>query len=242
MNSLGRQPQELAKKTKAPAGATDFSLGRGPQGWAHHKDSRMGQMFHTQDFDLRYGEAMKYRITLIALWLTLCVPVAAQTPVQLTPEEQALMEAAYMGDLEEVRRLVLDGTLVDVIDADRRTPLIYAAFNGHAAVAEYLLDAGAEIDTKDSSGRTALMYASSGPFAETVGLLLKRGADVNVQGTLEGFTPLMTAASEGLADIVRLLLGAGADRDIKDVDGDTALSFARQNGHAEVVALLESER
>jgi ankyrin repeat protein len=199
-------------------------------------------MFHTRDIDFRYGDAMKHQIALIALLLTLCIPVAAQTPVQLTPEEQALMEAAYMGKLDEVRRLVLDGTPVDAIDAEGRTPLMFAAFNGHAAVAEYLLDAGAEIDTKDSSGRTALMYAASGPFVETVGLLLKRGAEVNVQGTLEGFTPLMTAAAEGLTEVVRILLAAGADRDIKDVDGDTALSFARQNGHGEVVELLEPER
>jgi len=184
---------------------------------------------------------MKNWITHIALLLSLCVPLAAQTPVQLTPEEHALMEAAYSGQLGEVRRLVLDGTPVDVTDPEGRSPFMFAAFNGHAAVAEYLLDAGAEVDTKDSSGRTALMYASSGPFAETVGLLLKRGADVNVQGTLEGFTPLMTAAAEGLAGVVRILLAAGADRGIKDEDGDTALSFARQNGHAEVVALLESE-
>ena len=185
---------------------------------------------------------MKFLVTLMAICCVLSAPLAAQTPVQLTPEEQALMEAAYAGNLDEVRRLVLDGTPVDAIDAERHTPLMWAGFNGHAAVAEYLLDAGAEIDNKDSSGRTALLYASSGPFPETVELLMERGADVNVQGTLEGFTPLMTAAAEGLADVVRLLLGAGADRDIKDVDGDTALSFAKQNGHAEVVALLESER
>jgi ankyrin repeat protein len=180
-----------------------------------------------------------FTILIVMLW-SVCFPLAAQTPVQLTPEEQALMEAAYMGKLDEVRRLVLDGTPVDVTDPEGRSPFMFAAFNGHAAVAEYLLDAGAEIDTKDSSGRTALMYASSGPFVETVGLLLERGAEVNVQGTLEGFTPLMTAAAEGLADVVRLLLGAGADRDIKDVDGDTALSFAQQNGHTEVVELLET--
>jgi len=152
------------------------------------------EIFDTHVFDFRYGEAMKHRITLIALLWSLCAPLAAQTPVQLTPKEQALMESAYMGKLEEVRRLVLDGTPVDTIDAERRTPLMFAAFNGHAPVAEYLLDAGAEIDAKDSNGRTALMFASSGPFAETVELLLKEGADVNLQGTLEGFTALMTAA------------------------------------------------
>jgi ankyrin repeat protein len=182
---------------------------------------------------------MKRRITLIALLLTTCVPLAAQTPVQLTPEEQALMESAYMGNLEDVRRLVLSGTTVDVKDEERRTPLMFAAFNGHAPVVEYLLDAGAEIDAKDRNGRPALMYASSGPFAETVVLLLTRGAEVDVQGTLEGFTALMTAAAEGQVEVVRCLLDHGADRSIVDVDGDTALTFARQNGHTEVVALLE---
>jgi ankyrin repeat protein len=183
---------------------------------------------------------MKKLITLLALNCCLVFPLAAQAPVQLTPEEQALMEAAYTGDLEEVRRLVVDGTSIDFVDVERRGPLMFAAFNGHAVVVEFLLDAGAEIDKKDSNGRTALMYASSGPFAETVDLLLVRGAEVNVQGTLEGFTPLMTAAAEGLADVARILLDAGADRDITDVDGDTALSFAQQNGHTEVVELLES--
>jgi ankyrin repeat protein len=183
---------------------------------------------------------MKAIFWSIGLFFVVAVPLAAQAPVQLTPSEEALMEAAYTGNLEEVRRLVLDGTPVDAIDAEKHTPLMWAAFNGHTAVAEYLLDAGAELDAKDSSGRTALMYAVSGPFAETVGLLLKRGADVNVQGTLEGFTPLMTAAAEGLAEVVRILLTAGADPDIKDKDGDTALTFAKQNGHSEVAALLEN--
>jgi len=184
---------------------------------------------------------MKTLITLVALVLSLTSHLAAQTPVQPTPEQQALMEAAYIGNLEEVRRLVLDGAPVDTIDAERRSPLMFAAFNGHAAVAEYLLDAGAAIDARDSAGRTALMYACSGPFGETVKLLLTRGAEVNVQGTLEGFTPLMTAAAEGLAEVVRLLLDGGADRNLEDEDGDTALTFARQNGHTEVVALLKSE-
>ena len=184
---------------------------------------------------------MKPLITLTVLLLSVCGPLAAQAPVRMTPEKQALMEAAYTGNLEEVRRLVLDGTPVDSIDAERRTPLMFAAFNGHAPVVEYLLGAGAEIDARESNGRTALMYASSGPFEETVKLLLASGAEVNVQGTLEGFTALMTAAAEGQVEVVRHLLDHDADRSLEDEDGDTALTFARQNGHTEVIALLESK-
>ncbi len=133
---------------------------------------------------------MKILITLVALLSSVTAHLAAQTPVQLTPEELALMEAAYAGKLDEVRRLVLDGTTVDVIDEERRTPLMFAAFNGHSPVAEYLLDAGAEIDAKDSSGRTALMYASSGPFVETVGLLLKRRSRGQRPGHIGGIYAL----------------------------------------------------
>ncbi|MEJ2581996.1 MAG: ankyrin repeat domain-containing protein, partial [Acidobacteriota bacterium] len=182
---------------------------------------------------------MKSMAGLFAMLWTICAPLLAQAPVQVTPDERALMEAAYVGNLDSVRRLVADGTSVDAIDAERRTPLMFAAFNGHFPVVEFLLDAGAEIDAKDGNGRTALMYASSGPFAETVELLLKKGANVNVQGTLEGFTPLMTAAAEGLLDVVRLLLTHGADRNLEDQDGDIALTFAKLNGHTEVVELLE---
>ena len=184
---------------------------------------------------------MKTFSILIALLWSICVPLAAQTPVQLTPEEQALFESAHLGALDQVKRLVSEGTAVDAMDPDHRTPMMFAAFNGHTAVVGFFVEMGAEVDNRDINGRTALMYASSGPFEETVKLLLTKGAQVNVQGTLEGFTALMTAAAEGQTEIVRRLLDHGADRSLEDKDGDTALSFARQKGHAEVVELLESE-
>ena len=140
---------------------------------------------------------MKSLIALMALLLITCVPVAAQTPLKLTPNEDALMEAALQGNLDEVERLVSKGTAVDAIDSDHRTSMMFAAFNGHTAVVSFLLEKGANVDAKYINGRTALMYASSGPFGETVELLLTKGAEVDIQGTLEGFTALMTAAAEG---------------------------------------------
>jgi ankyrin repeat protein len=157
---------------------------------------------------------------------------------QPLPQVEALHEAAYAGNLEEVNRLLEEGIAVDVLDREGRTPLMWASFNGHTAVNALLLAKGAAINTREMNGRTALMYASSGPFAGTVGLLLEKGADVNLQGTAEGFTALMTAAAEGQVEVVRVLLAYGADPDLEDVDGDTAESFATQNGHSRVVAAL----
>lgn len=177
-------------------------------------------------------------VATVALACVLGTTLASQDANTLTPEQQQLMEAAFNGNLEEVQRLVSAGAVVDAADQEKRTPFMVAAFNGHTPVLQYLLEEGAKIDARDSNGRTALMYASSGPFEEAVAFLLKEGAEVNTQGTLEGFTALMTAASEGLLEIVRLLLANGADSSLEDKDGDTAASFAQQNGHSEVVALL----
>lgn len=184
-----------------------------------------------------YGASMRVLVIMTTLLLAPLL-VAAQTPAQPSAAEQALMEAAYLGNLDTVQRLVKEGVAADFTDSERRTPLMVAAFNGHTPVLRYLLEEGAALDAKDVNGRTALMYASSGPFAEAVGLLLEKGADVNLQGTLEGFTALMTAASEGLVEVVQLLLDHGADPGLQDKDGDTAISFAQQNGHAEVVRML----
>lgn len=185
-----------------------------------------------------YGGMMKSLVMAAVLIGCLIVPLAAQTNPPASAE-QLLMEAAYLGKLEQVKRLVSEGAAVDAADPEKRTSLMWAAFNGHTAVVDYLLEKGAELDAKDASGRTALMYASSGPFAETVDLLLKEGSEVNTQGTLEGFTALMTAAAEGQLEVVRLLLEHGADPELKDKDGDTALSFAREKGHSAVVELLQ---
>ena len=185
-----------------------------------------------------YRVAMRFYVVPIALAGVLCAPLTSQESTTLTAAQQELLEAAYMGLLDEVEGLVAAGTPVDFADEEKRTPLMIAAFNGHTPVLRFLLDKGAKLDSRDVNGRTALMYASSGPFEEAVAFLLKEGAEVNAQGTLEGFTALMTAASEGLLEVVRLLLVNGADPSLVDKDGDTAMSFAQQNGHAEVVALL----
>ena len=94
------------------------------------------------------------------------------------------------------------------------------------------------MDDRDILGRTALMYASSGPNVETVDLLLESGADPHAKDSFEGFTPLMFASTEGQLEVVRSLLGYGADPGVLDADGESAIDFAKTNGHAQVVEAL----
>jgi hypothetical protein len=75
---------------------------------------------------------------------------------------------------------------------------------------------------------------------QTVRYLVEKGVPVNIQ-IPDGPTLLMFAAQEGNVDIVKILLRYGAKVNIviqKQGFNFTALSYARSNGHEEVVSLL----
>lgn len=188
-----------------------------------------------------YDRRMKSFLALLVSFWVFSAPLAAQNTPPVITLEAAFLEMAFNGNLGAVQEFVAKGTPVDSTIDDKSTALMWSAFNGHTAVAAYLLEQGATVDLKDSNGRTALLYASSGPYPDTVGLLLRNGADANVQGKAEGFTALMMAASEGQMDVARVLLLNGAEIDIMDKDGDTAMTFARENGHSAMLELLERQ-
>jgi ankyrin repeat protein len=166
-------------------------------------------------------------------------PVDKATPApDTTPVPEPIIEAALAGNTPLIGQALAAGFEPDRRDEQGRTVLMYAAFNGHSAVIEKLLDAGADINAQDQTGSTALMFASSGPFPQTVQLLIERGAKVNTSDNNEHWTALMWAAAEGQADNVKLLLNNKADPTLKEADGDTAESFATQNGHTTVAQIL----
>jgi len=157
------------------------------------------------------------------------------------PEEEDLLRgSALNGDTETVKKMLEKKVNVNALDPDGRSALMLASFNGHLEIVRELIKTGADVNMQDANGRTALMFASSGPFPATVEALLTSGADPNITDYEEHFTALMYAAAEGQTDVVKLLLQHGSDKSLTDIDGDNALSFARENGHAEVVDLLGS--
>ena len=152
-----------------------------------------------------------------------------------------LLNSAKNNDLTGVRALLDQGVEVNTLDEDKRTALMYASYEGYSDVIECLLSHGADPTLFDINGRTALMFAASGPFPGAVLMLLEKGAAVNVQDKDEHYTALMYAAAEGQFENVKLLIEHGADPMIKDVDGDNALAFARNNNHMETAEFLEKQ-
>ena len=152
---------------------------------------------------------------------------------------QRLADAAFEGNRKAVEAM-LPGVDIDATDDGGRTMLMLASYGGHSNTVRLLCESKADPNLRDANLRTALMYAASGPNTSTVEILLAHGAEVNITDAEEGWTALMFAAAEGHADIVRMLLGKGADPGLMDIDGESAATFAGNNGHAEVAALLNS--
>lgn len=159
--------------------------------------------------------------------------------VELIPFQE-VVEAALYGKSEIVNKALKQGLDVDARDAEKRTLIMYAAFNGRAEVVKNLITAGADINAQDKIGTSVLMFAASGPSTPTVQILLDAGAKINVVDNNEHFSALMWAAAEGQPDNVKLLLKNGADLTLKDVDGDTAESFAAKAGHTACVEILKA--
>jgi len=161
---------------------------------------------------------------------------------QIGPEEEEFFrQAAFDGDLEQVKQLLKQGVKCQTTDPDGHSALMFAAYNGHSEIVLALIRAGAEVDQRDLMDRTALLYAATGPFPETVKILLDHGANPNQLDSEEHFSPLMHAAAEGNLEVVKVLMNHGADKTLKDVDGDDASFFAAQAGHLQVVEYLKEK-
>ena len=167
-------------------------------------------------------------------------PIAGKSDSVTVPtmDVDAFMQAALQGNADAIARGLRQGIDVNAVGEAERTALQLASFDGHTDVVNVLLKNGSKVDQLDASGRTALMYASTGANVETVKALLKADANVHLVDKVEQFNPLMWAAAEGQTEVVRLLLDAGADPTKQDVDGETALDFARDKRHADVIKLL----
>ncbi|HEX5322291.1 MAG TPA: sigma-70 family RNA polymerase sigma factor [Capsulimonadaceae bacterium] len=121
-----------------------------------------------------------------------------------------LEQAAGLGLLAEVRRMLeADPARVDPTDGSR-TPLMAAAHGGHIQVMRYLLDQGANVNLGEAE-LTHTILPIHVAVAAAVPVLVAAGADVNIP--YRGYTPLRRAMENGDLELAEVLCSYGARED-----------------------------
>ena len=149
---------------------------------------------------------------------------------------------AHHGDVSAIRFLLKNGESLDSLG--QNYDLNGAVFHGYWKLCQYLIEQGADVnfplpDTGEVPLHAAFCKANRPVYDAIVEVLLANGADPNVTtqaGAETGDfmrdcytkaeTPLHRAAAFGSKRSIQKLLDAGARRDIKDMNGETPLSWA----------------
>ena len=159
---------------------------------------------------------------------------------ELTP----LWRAAYYGQVETARRLLLGGGGgLGGVEVDRGTkndgitPLIQATAEGFAEVVRVLIAHGADVNKAKHNGATPLYMAGQKGFVELTELLIKHRAVVN-KARHDSWTPLLMAAQEGFVEVTKLLIKSRAEINQANSNLKTPINIAADNGHVAVVRVL----
>lgn len=118
---------------------------------------------------------------------------------------------------------------------------VRAAALGEIRLLDYLLSNGVDVNTRTSSGQSPLGAAAAAGQMAAARLLLARGAYLENRTIISQETPLTEAAQMNRSGLVKLLLDHGADSKARDVMGFTALDWAKHNGNAETVRLIQGQ-
>lgn len=175
-----------------------------------------------------------------------------------------LQMAAYRGNLQEIKRLLQEGSDIDSHNDFPATALNIAVASGQQEVAAFLINKGAavnieflllavghghqdianlliakgvDVNAKDSRNMTSLHYAAWNGHLSIAEMLISKGADINAKNNY-GATPLITASSGRKKEMVKLLIAKGANVNAAQDNGYTTLFIEIRNGHKDIVELL----
>jgi len=122
------------------------------------------------------------------------------TNVNLTNKsgENALMLAAFDGELALVKNLVLEKKAA--VNKPGWAPIHYAATNGHLDITKFLVANGAQVNSLSPSETTPLMMSIGSGNDQLIKYLLDNGADLRLRNH-EGYTAIDVAQLFGKDDI-----------------------------------------
>jgi len=154
----------------------------------------------------------------------------------------ALYYSAIYSGKEEAEALISAGAFIDARNGEyNRTSLHEAVLQNNTDVALYLISKGADVNLKDSENFTPVYAAVNVGDRLLLEALVEAGADLNVQDGERKWSPMMLAAYDGNYEIVKFLKNLGVNLDLVSDAGYTALDFAEEQNHADVVKLLKEK-
>ncbi|KAL4925809.1 ankyrin repeat domain-containing protein [Aspergillus undulatus] len=185
--------------------------------------------------------------------------------IRRTKDESELIHACFTGNTSTVKRLCEIGTAVDMETARGTPPLFHAIRRGYTGIVRELLKHGAPVSPGYPNHRyydavtTAVdcrhvkilrvLLDAEVPYNQELALLctihnkdidsmVLLHPDPNMRYT-NGRTALHLAARYGFLEGVAILAGTGASLSQDDA-GMTPMDYAREQGHNNTLALLES--
>lgn len=118
---------------------------------------------------------------IAAAYEALLVPAEGEQKKEVRRVRTAVAAAAELGDLEELKRLLLlmPESAASEEDETGARPLMFAAAGGSIEAAQLLLDFGADINAKNFLNWPALLFASLADQKDMVAWLVNQGADLS---------------------------------------------------------------
>ena len=159
-----------------------------------------------------------------------------------TPLIQAIRDRNY-----QIIEYLLTLPNINVNSVDNKKfgfpPLSHAVQMHEFGIMRTLIENGANVNEPSTNEKnpfnTPLMIAAWGGRLESVRMLVENGACVNQQDKGNGFTPLIKAVFKGNTDIVKYLLEQGADKNVSSYEKKTALDYAYEKNHKEIIEILK---
>ena len=153
----------------------------------------------------------------------------------------ALIIAAESGKDEMVKEMLKKNADWRWQNHDGDTAFSKAIIHGHTSVVKALLDHNVKYHVADGPCANALHMACSSKKTkpEMIDLLLREGLQIDARGAHKD-TPLHHACRVGNIDVAKTLLKWNANQFLEDNRGRTPLMVAWQNGHPDLVKLLQS--
>jgi hypothetical protein len=138
-------------------------------------------------------------------------PVEEKAEVVEPPASQYLVQAAYDGNFEDVKKYVTP-EIVNAVDMDGNSALMWAAFRNHCEIMTFLLhhdELEVNVNLQNKYGRTAIMLAVQNMSNDAAQLLARYGADLIIKdqwnadvGSLCDSTRTLTAVVAGYSELI----------------------------------------